>query len=291
MLAAVAVLFSSCGGGASSSNGNAADSGAQAQEPAAQKEIKMALVDGWAEGVAMTHLATEILQAQGYEVTVKKAAVDLVFASLANGDLDVFMDVWLPVTHGPKVEKFGDKIEQVGVNYDAARIGLVVPKYVEIDKIEDMNAHAEKFEGKIIGVESGAGITARTNAAIEEYGLNLEQVNSSTIAMLAELKKAIDENRWLVVAGWIPHWKFGRYELKFLEDSKGVYGAAETIETYCRKGFKETDPMAAKFFANFHLDEAQMADLLLKMEGEGEKSEIAQQWMNDNKELVEGWLK
>ncbi|PIE83850.1 MAG: glycine/betaine ABC transporter [Bacteroidia bacterium] len=292
VLAVLALLFSACGGGAgSSSNGNAADSVADANEPVSKKEIRMALVDGWAEGVAMTHLATEVLKAQGYEVTIQRAAVDLVFASLANGDLDVFMDVWLPVTHGSKVEKFSGQIEQLGINYDAARIGLVVPKYVEIDRIEDLNAHAEKFDGKIIGVESGAGITARTNDVIKEYGLQLEQVNSSSIAMLAELKKSIDESRWVVVAGWIPHWKFGRYELKFLEDPKGVYGAAETLETYCRKGFREADPMAAKFFANFHMDEAQMADLLLKMEGEGEKTDIARQWMEEHKELVDSWLR
>lgn len=256
-----------------------------------QKELAVAYVDGWAEGVAMTHIATEIMKEKGYKVELKKAAVDLVFASLANGDVDVFMDTWLPATHKEKVAKFGDKIESLGINYDKARIGLVVPKYVTVNAIEELNANADKFDGKIIGIEKGAGITKKTEKAITDYNLTLEQLNSSSIAMLTELQKAIKENRWVVVAGWAPHWKFGRFELKFLEDPKKVYGDSERIETYARKGFKTDDAFAAKFFANFHLTEAQMADLLVKMQEEGDKSELAKQWIKNNQELVNTWLK
>ncbi|QFZ53351.1 glycine betaine ABC transporter substrate-binding protein [Oceanihabitans sp. IOP_32] len=255
------------------------------------KTLEIAYVDGWAEGVAMTHVATEIMKEKGYDVELKKAAVDLVFASLANGDLDVFMDAWLPATHKEKVAKFGDKIESLGVNFDNAKIGLVVPKYVTINSIEELNAHAEKFDGQIVGIEKGAGITKKTDIAVEDYNLDLNHLNSSSIAMLSELQKAIQENRWIVVTGWAPHWKFGRFELKFLEDPKNIYGGAERIETYARKGFKTDDAFANKFFANFHLNESQMADLLVKMEEKGDKSALAKQWIAANQELVNSWLK
>ncbi len=255
------------------------------------KELTIAYVDGWAEGVAMTHVATEIMKEKGYDVELKKAAVDLVFASLANGDVDVFMDAWLPATHKEKVAKFGDKIGSLGINFDNAKIGLIVPKYVTINSIEELNANAKKFDERIVGIEKGAGITIKTDKAIKDYNLSLKQLNSSSIAMLSELQKAIKENRWVVVTGWAPHWKFGRFELKFLEDPKNVYGNSERIETYARKGFKTDDVFAAKFFANFHLNEAQMADLLVKMEEKGNKSELAKQWIKANQELINTWLK
>lgn len=253
------------------------------------KEITIGMVDGWAEGVAMTHLAQEILSRQGYEVSVEKAAVDLIFASLDNGDTDVFMDVWLPGTHQKKVAKFQNLVS-LGENYGNARIGLVVPAYVEINSIEELNASKDKFDGKIIGIEKGAGLTAATDKAIVDYELELEQLNSSSIAMLSELQKALQEERWIVVAGWAPHWKFGRFDLKFLEDPKKVYGETERIETYARPGFKEEDPIAASFFANVSFTDQQMSDLLAMMEEGEDKSVVAAQWVDAHQDLVTSWL-
>ena len=257
-----------------------------------KKEIKMAYVDGWASGVAMTHVAQVILEQNGYEVETMAAAVDLIYASLAHGDVDVFMESWMPVTHGAKVEKFGDKIVSLNVNTDQARLGLVVPGYVDINSIEELNDVAEKFDGKIIGIEKGAGITGMTEKAIEEYELkNMEQLNSSGIAMLSELTKAIKEERWLVVAGWAPHWKFGRYELKFLDDPKKVYGETERIETYARAGYTNDDPWAGEFFSNFHLSDEQAGGILATFkDGGDDKHATAQKWVEDNKELVQSWL-
>jgi len=257
-----------------------------------KKEITIAYVDGWAEGVAMTYVTKNIFEAQGYTVTLKKAAVDLVFASLANGDVDAFMDTWLPVTHKEKIARFDGKIESLGTALSNARIGLVVPAYVSINSIEELNSVADKFDNRIIGIEKGAGITAKTDLAVEEYGLELEQMNSSSIAMLTELTKAIGEDRWVVVAGWAPHWKFGRYDLKFLEDPKGIYGATEHIEIYARKGFKEEDTFAANYFTNFHMTDTEIGVLLAQMkDGSEDKDAAAKAWIAANPELVKNWLK
>ncbi|MDA3927890.1 MAG: glycine betaine ABC transporter substrate-binding protein [Prolixibacteraceae bacterium] len=275
---ALVVLVSAC------NSANKSDS-------ADKKEITIAYVDGWAEGVAMTYVTKHIFQDQGYTVETKTAAVDLVFASLANGDVDVFMDAWLPITHKEKVAKFESNIESLGTNLDQARIGLVVPTYVTINSIEELNGVANKFDGKLIGIEKGAGITAKTELAIEEYKLNLEQMNSSSIAMLTMLTKAIKEERWIAVAGWAPHWKFGRYDLKFLDDPKGIYGAAEHVETYARKDFKKDDVFAATYFANFHLNDGQIGQLLAHMkEGSDNKDAAAKSWIAENQDLVKEWL-
>ncbi|WP_430811146.1 MULTISPECIES: glycine betaine ABC transporter substrate-binding protein [unclassified Carboxylicivirga] len=275
LLMALALLVFSCGGAKKSDD---------------KKAITIGYVDGWAEGVAMTNITKVILEQNGYAVETQKAAVDLIFASMSNGDTDVFMDTWLPVTHGTKVAKFEGKIESIGQPFSNAKIGLVVPSYVTINSIEELNANADKFNGQIIGIERGAGITTKTDLAVEQYNLVLEQMNSSGIAMLSELKKAIDANKWVVVTGWIPHWKFGRYDLKFLDDPKGVYGEAERIETYARKGFKEEDPFAAKYFANFKLDDAQMGKVLMFLNDFADKEEGAKKWVAQNQDLVNSWI-
>ncbi|QZE14936.1 glycine betaine ABC transporter substrate-binding protein [Halosquirtibacter laminarini] len=256
-----------------------------------KKEVTIGYVDGWAEGVAMTYVTKVILEEQGYNVKVKNAAVDLVFASMSQGDVDVFMDVWLPVTHKEKVAKFKNKLEYIGTNYPSAKLGLVVPSYVTINSIEELEAAKDKFKGKIIGIEKGAGMTGMTEVAIKDYNLSLKQINSSTVAMLTEVKKAIDKKEWIVFCGWAPHWMFGRFDLKFLSDSKKIYGDEEKIMTYSRKGFKKDFPELASYFTNFSMTDAQISALMNDMENGSSKDKTAKEWVRKNQELVKSWLK
>ncbi|QZT38329.1 glycine betaine ABC transporter substrate-binding protein [Halosquirtibacter xylanolyticus] len=257
----------------------------------AKKEIVIGYVDGWAEGVAMTYITKEILTEQGYDVKMKNAAVDLIFASMSLGDIDVFMDVWMPVTHKEKIAKFKNKLEYISTTYDEAKLGLVVPAYVPVNSIEELNANRDKFEGKIIGIEKGAGLTAKTEKVIADYGLNFKQINSSSVAMFTEVKKAISKKEWIVFCGWAPHWMFGRFDLKFLEDPKKYYGEKEKVMTYGRKGFQKDNPELASFFKAFKLTNKQISDLMNDMEDGDNKTQVAKTWVKNHQELVKSWLK
>ena len=274
------LLFTSCNGGQKN--------GAQKEN---KKEITIGYVDGWAEGVAITYITRSILIKEGYDVKLKNAAVDLLFASMSQGDVDVYMDVWMPVTHKEKVAKFKNKIEYLGTNYDKAKLGLVVPSYVTINSVSELEAHKDKFDSKIIGIEKGAGMTAKTEKLIKEYSLDFKQINSSTVAMLSEVKKALSKKEWIVFCGWAPHWMFSRFDLKFLVDAKNMYGDEEKIMTYSRKGLKEDDPRLASFFSKFSLNTEQISTLLNEMEKGTNKEEVAQKWVDANPELVQSWFK
>lgn len=93
----------------------------------------------WAEGVAMTYLVAAILEDEGYTVTTTEADPGIVFTTIAQGDADAFLDGWLPVTHGTYQEQYADDYLDLGHNFKGARIGLVVPSYVEIDSIAELN--------------------------------------------------------------------------------------------------------------------------------------------------------
>ncbi len=254
------------------------------------KHIKIAYVDGWDEGVAMTKLMKELLEEKGYKIKIDKAAIDLVLASMANGDTDVFLDVWLPITHGTKVAKLEDKLEKIGDNYHSAKLGLIVPEYVSINTIDELASNADKFNNRIIGVEKGSGISGITDRALVDYNLDMTQLNSSTVAMLAELKKAIDNKEYIVVTGWQPHWKFARWNLKFLEDPKGLYGSTEYISTYARKGFAEDKPKVAEILRKFELSEMQMASLQLALKDGNDDTEAIKQWIKQNQSVVDSWF-
>ena len=281
ILVAVAVSFTACNGKK------------EADTKGGKKEITIAMVN-WIECIADTHLARVLLEEKGYKVNLVTADVAPVFAAVAKGDADVFMELWAPVTHRAYMDKFGDKLEIVGTIYEDGRLGLVVPKYVTIDSITEMNGVKDKFSGKIIGINPGAGIMKLTKKLIADYGLDYELVASSEAGMLASLKKAYDRKEWVAVTGWKPHTKFARYDLKILKDPKLVLGKAETISIIAAKGWSKRNPELAKFFANFKMNDDLLGSLMLAVEGKtGKEDEAVREWLKDkkNRSVVEAWFK
>lgn len=245
----------------------------------------------WAEGIAMTYLVKAVLEEEfDYEVELTQADPGVIYGAVASGDQDVFLDAWLPHTHEPYWDQYGDQLVDLGPNFSYGITGLVVPAYVEIDSIEELNSIKDELDGKITGIGTGAGITAKTNEVIEEYDLDLVQVNSSGPAMTAALKDAIDDGEAIVVTGWKPHWKFGRYDLKVLADPRGIY-PIDGCKTIANPAFVDENAEVAQFLTNFNLTEAHLLDLMLKIDdSDDDVADVAQEWMENNEALVDSWI-
>ncbi|HZK83179.1 MAG TPA: glycine betaine ABC transporter substrate-binding protein [Desulfosporosinus sp.] len=263
----------------------------EAVTPTANKTVNIGYVN-WAEDVAVSNLWKVLLEEKGYTVNLKSLEVAPLFVGLNKGDLDVFMDAWLPITHQSYWKKYKDKLDDYGVWYkSAAKIGLVVPSYVDVTSIEDLKANKAKFDGKIIGIDPGAGIMKTTQKADEEYGLGYEVIQSSEAAMMTALDKAYRDKKSIVVTGWSPHWMFAKYDLKYLEDSKKTYGEAEEIHTLANKEFTKNNPDVAKMLQTFKLDDKQIGDIESLINGGLAPDAAAKKWIEDNKSIVDGWMK
>lgn len=249
----------------------------------------------WAEGIAYTHLAKVVLEEKmGYEVTITAADVAPAYTAIAGGDKDAFMETWLPVLHKDYVEKYKESIVDLGHVYEGTQSGLVVPSYVTIDSIVQLKDEAvkENFNGEITGIDAGAGVMRTTEQVIEEYELDYELVESSGPAMTAALKDAIDDEEWIVVTGWKPHWKFGRWDLKFLKQSpdKKMWKQGN-IHIMGRKNLEQEKPELATFLKNMIFTDAQLADLMLKVKNSDQNVEmVAQQWMQANPDVINAWI-
>lgn len=255
-----------------------------------EKEDVHILYPNWAEGIAITHLTEHILTENGYSVKITRLEPGPIYAAIANGDADAYMDAWLPYTHEDYWERFGDKIEEAGVIFDNGITGLVVPTYVDIDSIEELNEHKDKFEGgKIYGIAAGAGIHTNTGVAIEEYGLEYEQISSSETAMLAATRRAQSNEDWIVITGWKPHYMWNQFELKTLEDPKGVYPIDE-IRIVARKGFAEEQPEISKYFSSFKLDDQMIAELIDDAAMDNDPKVGVKEFYEKHKELLNSWI-
>lgn len=154
----------------------------------------------------------------------------------------------------------------------------------------DVN-YGEELGYKITGIEPGAGVVAASEATTEEYE-NLEGwevVTSSSGAMATALGEAIDNEEPIIVTGWSPHWKFQKYDLKYLEDPQGVFGEAETINTMVRKGLEEENPEAFKILDQFKWESADIESIMLEVSNGSSVEEAATAWIEENGDKVAEW--
>lgn len=246
---ASAVLLVGCGQSAGSDEAASQEAETQTED---KGEVNLAHVE-WARAVALTHVAGEILDRMGYEVQLNSVANAAMWQAVATGDADAHMTAWLPSTHaayyGPEGE-FTDQVEDLGTTYEGAGLGLVVPDYVEEQSVSDLVANADKYDGKITGIDPGAGMMQQTENAIDNDTLGLSALTlleGSGPTMTAALDDAIENERPIVVTGWRPHWKFSRWDLRILEESEEIYGEAENIHTIARLGLEEDKPEVYSF--------------------------------------------
>ena len=267
-------------------------SGCGTEEAENEKTANLAYVN-WAEGVAYTNLAKVVLEEKmGYEVNITAADVGPAYTSVARGDMDAFMETWLPVLHKDYVDQYQEDIVDLGTVYDGTQSGFVVPDYVEAKTISDLKKFQDEFDGEITGIDAGAGVMRTAEEVMQKYELDeFELISSSGPAMTAALKDAIDNEEPIVVTGWKPHWMFGRWDLRFLEQDQEKVWDKGSIHIFGRKNIEEDKAELAQFLRNMKFTDAELADLMLNVERSDEDVEVvARKWMNENEDLVNGWI-
>lgn len=252
-------------------------------------KINLAYVE-WDTEVASTHVVGHVLEDMGYDVTLTPLDNAIMWEAVSKGEADAMVAGWLPATHSAQLEKYGGNLEDLGANLEGAKIGLVVPSYMDVNSIEELSDDAGKT---ITGIEPGAGIMSASENALKEYS-NLEGwtlQTASSGAMTVALDQAIKNNEEIIVTGWSPHWMFASYDLKYLEDPKGVYGGAESIHTFARKGLAEDHAEAYKVLDAFSWTVEDMEAVMLDIQDGTSPKEAAKKWVEDNSERVESWKK
>lgn len=300
-LLALALITAACAPADEGEDDSGEDTSATEDDAEPAGEVSFGWIP-WEENIAVTFMWKEILEQEGYEVDETQLDVAPVFAGLAAGDIDLMLDMWLPNTHAPYQEEFGEDIEDLGVWYDSATLELTVPAYVEeVDSLEDLAENADLFDGEIIGIESGAGMMQiLENEVMPTYGLDEDftLVSSSTAAMRAELDSAYEAEEPIVVTLWTPHPEYGMKDLKRLEDPENAWGDEEQLHAVSRTGFADDFPEVAEWIETWEMSDEGLAELNAAVEEAGEESgderenwqAAAAEWVENNRDTVDEWL-
>ncbi|MFC3397952.1 glycine betaine ABC transporter substrate-binding protein [Microbacterium amylolyticum] len=257
--------------------------------PGAAGTITLGFIPSWTDGLSTAYLLENQLTKLGYNVemqTLTEAGV--LYTALAGGDVDIYPSAWPELTHAEYMTEYEGQIEDLGAYYQGAKLTIAVPSYTDIDSLEDLTGNADMFDGQIIGIEPGAGLTAQTeNVMMPEYDLtdDYDLVTSSTGAMLAELRSKMNNEEDVAVTLWRPFWAYGEFDLKDLADPKGAMGDPEALHFLGTAGFADEFPEAAEFIAGIALDDeayASLEDTVVNQYGEGEEAEAVAAWLADN---------
>ena len=259
-----------------------------------KKDITIGAFNGWDESFATAGIMKNVLEKDGYKVTIKGFDAGPGYAGLVAGDIDLLTDTWLPITHADYVKRYGDKMKSLGCWYDNAKLTIVVNKDSKAKTIGDLKSIGDEYGNTLYGIEAGAGLTKVTQqSAIPKYGLNnISFKISSTPAMLSQLKKAADAKRDIAVTLWRPHWAYGAFPIRDLKDPKKAMGDAEVIYSFARSGFEQDFPKAAQLMRNMAFDDKTLSDLedimfsADKYGGKNQEKAVAE-WTSRNEDWVD----
>ncbi|UCZ52107.1 glycine betaine ABC transporter substrate-binding protein [Bacillus shivajii] len=279
---AIALLLAACGDDATDGEVGETDSSGD------KGEIEIGL-NNWAENIAISNMWKIILEEEGYDVTLTMSEKAPIWTGIASGGIDLSLEVWLPTTDEPFYEDHGDDLDMHEVWFEGTGLGLAVPEYFDIDSIDELNDRADEFDNRIVGIDAGASLTRITEEALEEYDLDLDFVVSSEPAMITELDTAYQEGEPVVVTLWNPHWAFSDFDIKYLEDPKGVYGEPEDIYYMSRLGFEDEYPEVIEWLNNWMMDDETLGELMSYINELGEE-EGAEKWIDENRDMINEWL-
>jgi glycine betaine/proline transport system substrate-binding protein len=274
---------------------------AQAADPESCKAVRFSDV-GWTDITATTSVASTILKGLGYEPKVELLSVPVTYQSLKNKDIDVFLGNWMPTMAADLEPYIADKsVESISTNLpEGAKYTLAVPQYVYdagVKDFADISKHADKFDGKIYGIEPGNDGNRLIQDMIDKdaFGLKgFEVVESSEQGMLAQVAKSVPKEEWVVFLGWAPHPMNANFDIEYLSGGDDYFGpnfGAAEVFTNVRAGYAQECPNAGKLVQNLKFTVEMENEIMSAILDKGMSGDdAAAAWLKANPGALDAWL-
>lgn len=278
----------------------AAGTATAAGDPESCRAVRFSDV-GWTDITATTALASVVLEGLGYEPKATILSVPVTFASLENGDIDVFLGNWMPTMEAdirPYLER--GTLEQLRVNLEGAKYTLAVPTYLAEQGLRDFADIAkfrEQLGGRIYGIEPGNDGNRLIQQMIDENAFGLggfELVESSEQGMLAQVARAVRRREPIVFLAWEPHPMNANFDITYLSGGDDWFGpnyGGATVYTVVRKGYTEQCPNLGRFLSNLSFTLQMENEVMKAILDEGrEPRDAARDWLAAHPEVLDAWL-
>ena len=283
----------------------------------------------WDGAKAIAHIVKAVIDGPlGSEAVIVEGLSDgsAIMASMDRGDgsTDVYSDLWMPNRQGIW-DKYVDGAQTVGVNkpYLGTQM-MYVPTYMAdiVSSVEDMldpeiaamfdkdgNGKGEYWAG-----DAGWKSTRMWQVKFKSYGLSelWEPEILPDATFKAQLKTSIQREQPILFYYWTPEWIHAAYDITAIEEPTRTDGCedldldsedwleashfscvstdAEIYVAYS-KSLEERNPAAARFLSQIELDPAVVNQWILQIgRDKMDPQDVAEEWVNNNMDIVNGWI-
>ena len=239
-----------------------------------------------------------VLEEEGYEVEVIPGSHAEIYPKVGTGEVDILAASWLPSAHAGLYEKVQGSTFKLAKLYDDARLYWTVPSYVPADQISSVADLVKpevkaKLPAAIVSLPESTGLTTVGRKVMSAYGLDAAGYELKA-AMPAEwigtFKQAYEAREWIVFPLWQPQWINAVYDLRVLNEPKGIYGV-DSAFLIAHQGLKaKLSERALRHLGNIRLSVAAITEMDRLMNVEKLSAlDAAERWIADNPDIVASW--
>ena len=258
----------------------------------------------------------------GYRVDIVDLAVPVAYAMLAAGEVDVFANAFFP-NQNSLLQGYRRDVEVISWHYDGTVRGWVVPTWFSeqygVRTVQDLNnpeiarlldADGDGY-GDLLGCEVGWTCHDQVAYKMEAYGLDrlYRQIDASEQMINFAIRNALDTGQPVLFYGWTPDWLYAIYPypevVTFLLDPVGAWPDDEPPNEYgyppgrtgilVHRDMQRRHPEAYALMSQISVplnavNESVYRQIVLGETSEADLERHAREWIEANRETVEGWL-
>ncbi|WP_170477084.1 ABC transporter substrate-binding protein [Ruegeria arenilitoris] len=294
----------------------------------AQETVKIGDLT-WTGATAIGHVIQAVIEGPlGSEAEIVEGLSDgsVIAAGMDKGDgsVDVYTDLWMPNRQGIW-DQYVDGAKTVGVNLPYLGTQMMyVPSYLadQVATVDDLKKPeiAAMFDkdgngkGEYWAGDAGWKSTRMWQVKFKDYGLDelWEPEILPDATFKAQLKTAIQREQPILFYYWTPEWVHAAYEISpigeperyegcedhnldaedWLETSKFDCASSDAmIYVAYSKSLEERNPPVAKFLSQMQLDPAVVNQWILQIgRDEEDPRDVAENWVAENMDVVNGWI-
>lgn len=240
-----------------------------------------------------------LFERQGFNVAVQSGPHAQMFPKVAQGQVDLFVAVWLPDAHRQYWDEYRSELVELTTLYDDARLYWAVPAYVPTDvrAVADLAKPeiAQRMHRTIRSTLPDSGLSIGGRKIFDHYRLadaGWRFETGSAQDWLAHFEAQIAAKAEFVMPLWTPQWLNRAHKLRVLDEPQGFLGGLNRAVLVANKDWARNVSRKQKAMlkrVSLSLKAVTEMDLWVNVDRMSAR-DAARKWIANNPNTVNYWI-